>query len=306
MADFRRCILAFAVVALLFGLLPTANAQGNVNGLICTANAAVPPTLRGEGLTELVGDIVLTCQGGTPVPAGSAIPAANIQVFLNTQVTSRLLSSSLSEAILTIDEPQSPPNVAVSQVVLCTTPTTGCTSIGTGNVPANANEFKNGTNPNVYQGQVAGNSVFFVGIPIDPPGTFGSRIYRITNVRANANAVSAPGANGIPGQIIALVSASPATGGSGLTSTFSINNPQVTVGFVETSLTTSITAVGSTTALTASGIAILQCVSNRCYGNRHRHRTVELYRAVPDGIQDAYGDRFRHHTATNSWLGVQL
>ncbi len=259
MADFRRCILAFAVVALLFGLLPTASAQ-TVNGLICTANAAVPPTLRGEGLTELAGDIVLTCTGGTPTPLGSPIPAANIQIFLNTQVTSRLLSGSLSEAILTIDEPQSPPNANPSQVVLCTTPTTGCTSIAVGPGPGNANEFKNGTNPNVYQGQVAGNSVFFVGIPIDPPGTFTNRIYRITNVRANANAVSAPGANGIPGQIIALVSATPATGGSGLTSTFSINNPQVTVGFVQTSLTTSITGVGSTTALTTSGIAILQCV----------------------------------------------
>jgi len=80
MADFRRCILAFAVVALLLGLLPTANAQVP-NGMTCVANAAVPPTLRAEGLTELAGDIVLNCGGGTPTPAGQVIPQANIQVF---------------------------------------------------------------------------------------------------------------------------------------------------------------------------------------------------------------------------------
>jgi hypothetical protein len=104
MADFRRCILAFAVVALLVGLVPTASAQV-VNGVQCIANAAVPPTLRSEGLTELVGDIVLNCSGGTPTPAGQQIPQANISIFLNTQVTSRLLNSTLSEAILTVDEP---------------------------------------------------------------------------------------------------------------------------------------------------------------------------------------------------------
>ena len=80
MADFRRCILAFAVVALLFGLLPTANAQ-TVNGLICTANAAVPPTLRGEGLTELAGDIVLTCNGGVSTPLGQPIPVPRTKLL---------------------------------------------------------------------------------------------------------------------------------------------------------------------------------------------------------------------------------
>jgi len=262
MADFRRCILAFAVVALLLGLLPTANAQVP-NGMTCVANAAVPPTLRAEGLTELAGDIVLNCGGGTPTPAGQVIPQANIQVFFNTQVTSRLVNSSnQSEAVLTIDEP----TVAQTSAATTCTSLAGCPAIaaGPGFAPTgapNSTEFKNGTNPNVFEGVVAGNSVIWTGIPIDPPGTTGSRIYRMTNVRVNANAVSAPGANGVPGQVIALVSATPATNGSGgLTSTFAINNPQVTVAFVQTSLSTSITKLGSTTALSAANIAILQCV----------------------------------------------
>jgi len=257
MADFRRCIFAFAVVVLLLGLLPTANAQNGVNGVQCVANAAVPPTLRAEGLTELSGDIVLNCTGGTSTPVGAVIPQANIQIFFNTQVTSRLFTSAnLSEAVLTIDEP----TVAqVGPATECTT-ITGCSAIAVGPGAPNALEFKNGTNPNIFEGVVNGNSVIFTGIPIDPPGSTGSRIFRITNVRVNANAVSAPGANGVPGQVIALVSVTPATNPGGLTPTVSINNPQVTVAFVQTSLATSLTKSGSTTALSAANVAILQCV----------------------------------------------
>jgi len=259
MADFRRCIFAFAVVALLLGLIPTANAQNAVNGITCFANAAVPPTLRAEGLTELSGDIVLNCTGGTPTTAGSAIPQINIQVFYNTQVTSRLFASNnLSEAVLTIDEPTA---AQISAATECTT-ITGCGATASGPGAANALEFKNGSNPNIFEGVVAGNSVLFTGVPVDPPGTTSNRIFRITNVRVNANAVSAPGANGVPGQVIALIAATPATNGTGVggTSTLAINNPQVTTAFVQTSLSTSLTKVGSTTVLSAANIAILQCV----------------------------------------------
>jgi len=293
MADFRRCILAFAVVALLFGLIPTASAQVNVNGVQCIANAAVPPTLRSEGLTELVGDIVLNCSGGTPTPLGQQIPQANITIFLNTQVTSRLYNASnQSEALLTIDEPKPGENfgsavgrtfTSVGNVGTVCTDIQGCGAIGIGpaslgslnNFP-NSTEFKTAfnvvnaaactagatncaLNPNTFEGVVSGNSVTFVGVPIDPPGTQGQRIYRITNVRANAT-IPAPGGSGTPGQIIALISATPATSSTGLTSTFAINNPTQIVGFVQTSLSTSLTRVGTTTALSATDIAIKQCV----------------------------------------------
>ena len=74
-------------------------------------NGAVTPTLRAEGYTELTGDIVLICSGGTALASGTAtpIPTANITVFLNTTVTSRLLPTTAapnaSEALLLIDEP---------------------------------------------------------------------------------------------------------------------------------------------------------------------------------------------------------
>jgi hypothetical protein len=44
----------------------------------CVANAGVPPLMRAEGITELTGDIVLNCTGGTAlagVAAGGVIPA---------------------------------------------------------------------------------------------------------------------------------------------------------------------------------------------------------------------------------------
>jgi len=277
MADFRKCILAFAVVALLMGLVPTASAQG-VNGVQCIANSGVPPTVRSEGLTELTGDIVLNCSGGTPIPAGFQIPQANITIFLNTQVTSRLLSGNQSEALLTIDEPPAG-NTSVAQT--CTS-VSGCVDYAAGPGPANATEFRapfgvtalntagattcaigagctTVTNHNVFEGTVSGNSVSFVGIPIDPPGTTATRIYRITNVRANAT-IPAPGGSGTPGQIIALISATPATSPNGLTSTIAINNPTQIVGFVQTSLSVSITTSGTTTAVSASNIAIRQCI----------------------------------------------
>jgi len=300
MADFRRCILAFAVVALLLGLLPAANAQVT-NGVSCTANAAVPPALRAEGLTELAGDIVLNCTGGTSTPAGQVIPQANIQVFFNTQVTSRVLSgtSGQGEAILTVDEPTAAQATSLTE---CTS-ISGCTAIAAGPGAPNSTEFKNGTNPNVFEGQILGNSVLFIGIPIDPPGSQGNRIYRMTNIRVNANAVSAPGANGVPGQVIALVAASPATNGSaGLTSTFSINNPQVTVGFVQTSLQTSITGVtavgaGTTTAITASGVSLLQCVG-RTFGSG----------TIPTGTfnyAELFPTAFKTHTTIGSGITPQ-
>ena len=111
MADFRRWFTALAVVALFVGL---ASAQGGINGgggtMNCATTTTVTPTVRSEGFTELVGDIVLNCTGGNTLAFGTQIPQANITVFLNTQVTSRILntsSSNASEALLLIDEPGS-------------------------------------------------------------------------------------------------------------------------------------------------------------------------------------------------------
>jgi hypothetical protein len=106
MADFRRWFYAFAVIVVLTGLAVPAAAQNPP--FQCVANAAVPPIVRAEGYTELVGDLTLNCTGGVPTPAGQAVPQVNVTIFLSTNVTSKFLQGGLfNEALLIIDEPNS-------------------------------------------------------------------------------------------------------------------------------------------------------------------------------------------------------
>jgi len=258
MVSFRKCILALTVLALFVGLA-SAQVTGS-NQLTCATNVSVTPTLRSEGYTEQTGDVTLTCQGGANLPAGAQIPAVNIQIFLNTQVTSRLLpisggSSTVSEALVLIDEPGSGLagyGPSLPQKV-CTTPTTGCTEyVGTvagttlGTAVDSCSTFTGavctGTSAvfgaNVFQGIVSGNSVTFFGIPVLPPVTTGaSRVYRITNIRANATSLSGGSAAGAT-PVIASISISGAT-------SLLIQNPTPTVGFVQGGLSASASSVSS-------------------------------------------------------------
>jgi len=73
--------------------------------------------------------------------------------------------------------------------------------------------------------------VTFYGVPIVPPGTNGARVYRITNVRTNANGIGGGSASGaIPVQA-SLLTSNP--------SALPISNPTPIVGFVQSSLSTS-------------------------------------------------------------------
>lgn len=62
------------LIFLLLGCSAVLEAQVVTPAFQCTANAGVTPLVRGEGLAESVGDIVLNCSGGTPTPAGQAVP----------------------------------------------------------------------------------------------------------------------------------------------------------------------------------------------------------------------------------------
>ncbi len=231
MVSFRRWILALTVLAMFVGLA-SAQVTGN-NQLTCATNVSVTPTLRAEGYTEQTGDITLNCTGGAAIAVGSAIPQVNIQIFLNTAVTSRLLpqssvSNNISEALLLIDEPGSGLTgygPSLGQKV-CPTPLSGCieyvgtdpgVSLGTavdscvtavgGVCTTTSTTF----GANVFQGIVSGNSVTFFGIPVLAPVTAGaSRVFRITNIRANATALSGGSAAGAT-PVIASISISGAT-----------------------------------------------------------------------------------------------
>jgi len=242
MADFRKCLFAFAVVALLASFAVPASAQ-TTPALQCTFNAAVTPTVRAEGLSELVGDIVLNCTGGTPTPLNQPVPAANVTVFLSTNLTSRVTSSPFTEVLMLLDEPHSAANPGVPLVPCDPGGTTLgiCTVAGTG---TGAGTYSGATGrPNVFQARLTGaNQVTFFGVPIDPPGTSGTRIIRITNLRGNANQLGVSSTL-VPTQIVANISVSPPN-------LLPLNNPQQTVAFVARGLAPSV----------QSAVKFVQCV----------------------------------------------
>jgi hypothetical protein len=302
MPEFRKSILALAAVALTAGVasaqVGTVTGPGGTQPPTCTTtNGAVTPTLRSEGYTEMTGDIVIVCQGGSPPALGSPIPTANITIFLNTAVTSRLLqtttTATASEALLLIDEPGSGlsgygPSVIVNGgPVICATTGVGAgvggcqqwvgnatiAGVTTSGVPVNVNPNSTGCVPagiacatgtfnatsqpsaaNAFQGVVNGNAVTFFGIPVLPPSTIGAtRVFRITNIRANANGVTAGGPT--PGSVVASISTSGST-------SLPITNSTLTTGFVQQGLSASGTLLrnGSNTGNgSGSGTGFPQC-----------------------------------------------
>jgi hypothetical protein len=233
MVAFRKMIFVLAIAALLLG---SSTASAQVTGqtpLTCIANAGVPPLVRAEGLTELVGDIVLTCTGGN----ASAPFLANFQLFLNTNITSRLLASDLSEALLLIDEPlvpraDVPGGGATNPTPLCLAPVGGNSSL---TVACNTAAIRGSSNYqiNSYTAFRANttsqqNAIVWPGIPVTPPGSTGARVFRLTNVRANASVIGAA-TTLIPNQITAFISVS-------ASQSLAINNPQQTVAYVQRGL----------------------------------------------------------------------
>jgi len=248
MVDFRKMTPVLAVFTLVLGSAVTASAQTTRT---CFANGGVNTPVRSEGLTEQVGDLQITCQGGTPTAPGAAIASTvNIQVFLNTTITSRLMSSgttlpAASEALLLLDEP------APGAQFAC--PAQTCTNLG-GTTYGAGTVGTLGNNKNVFQGiQTASNSITFLGIPIDPPGTGGTRQIRITNIRGNANALGVAGANATPTSVIETVTATPFN-------FLPVSNPVQTVGSVQRGLNFSVGAAATGSASTA-GRSFQQCVS---------------------------------------------
>jgi hypothetical protein len=245
MADFRKWFLALSATAI---FAATASAQTGP-AFTCTSNAGVPPLVRSQGITELVGDVILNCTGGTPTALGLTVPQNNVQIFLNTNVTSRLLagSSSLTEALLMIDEP------LAAQQRVCTPGPCGITGAPSA-TGAGINYATAANIPNVYQGSLAAaNSISWLGVPIDPPGSTGVRIVRITNIRANANQLGVSSTL-IPTQIVMFISV---TGNSQV----AINNPQQTVAYIQNGLTFSVFA-GTTASATGVPVGLQQCISN--------------------------------------------
>jgi hypothetical protein len=239
-------------------------AGSNNNPFTCgLQNISVTPQLRAEGFTEQTGDIVLICTGGSPIPVGTQIPTVNITVFYNVQaVTSRLINNTsgvnASEALLMIDEPNA--GLAGSQqgygpalrqhlcssVIYGAGPggcveyvgTTGGNGVQYTGVPVEGSATSSTPGANVFQGVVNGAAVQFFGIPVLPPVTSGfSRVYRITNVRVNAN-----NGGGVLSSGLANVTASISISGA---TSLPIQNYQQTVGYITKGMTTTVNSAAT-------------------------------------------------------------
>jgi len=185
MADFRRWFLAFAALVLVLGSAVPASAQSGPE-VACNVNTTVTPTLRAEGLTELVGDILLVCQSvpGHPLVTTGTLPTADISVSLSAALSTPTVGLGL-DSLLLVDDP-SPANQTV-----CTNP------VNAAACPVAADGGQTFNQPgrfNVFQGIPGGpsgptRSITFLGVPVDPPAS-GSLTYRITNVRIQAPSVT--------------------------------------------------------------------------------------------------------------------
>jgi len=215
MVAFRKVLPVLALVVMMAAVASAQNATFQ-----CAANAGVPPLIRSEGLAEPVGDLTLNCTGGTTMDP----MFVNVQIFLSTNVTSNVLGSNV-EALLMIDDP------APANQCLGSSPNTPPNQSGS---RSNGSGGSTSCTANMWLGQsVSGSpgSVIWKGVPIVPPGSVGTRIIRVANLRANATGV--PSGSYVPGTITEYISI------TGSTSVPVANQPQ-TVAFVQDSLTVSI------------------------------------------------------------------
>ena len=256
---------------------------------------------------------MLVCTGGTPLALGSPIPTVNITVYYNVSaVTSRLLTTingtasgvNASEALLLIDEPngsnlnsQSGYGPLLPQT-LCNNPANGAGPNGcpqvvgsstiNGNVfpgvpvmltgPGRTAPFANTPGENMFVGVVNGSSVTFNGIPVLPPATAGfSRVYRITNVRVNANSAGG-GVAGGPGQVNASISISGAT-------SLPISNPNPIVGYINPGLKSSITGAGSFNQCNSTGGAFAGLLN-------FQENFSTAFKTRVDGLKSGLGNNY--------------
>jgi uncharacterized protein (TIGR03437 family) len=204
----------------------------NTNPFNCTASVPTIPTLHSEGFNELVGDIALQCTGGPTTPLGQPVPPILITVQLNTAISSPFLSPSnspLLNSYVTIDNP-APANIVFNPVPPGSALGYNGTILGNGTGLI----FASGQTANSFNGAgVNANGALFAA-PVDGIST--GRTFRITNIRANATAVSGQG------HLIGSVGVSvPAWN---FTQTF----PPMIVGAVQTGLSTSFTPAATSHA----------------------------------------------------------
>jgi len=79
-------------------------------------STAVPPIVAGEGITERIGDIVMSCTGGTP----GAQVTGNFSVFLNVNITNHVSGNTVTDVLFTVDNGSGPQPVNTPGMLVAT------------------------------------------------------------------------------------------------------------------------------------------------------------------------------------------
>jgi hypothetical protein len=183
MADFRKWFLVLAVLAVL--AVPVSAQQPTV---VCTTSSA-PDVVRNGGLTELVGDVILSCDNTQP---GAAPIQTDIYVSMNyAQVTNQVLNNTgkggeCPTGIQCVTDAVAVAHPVVNNSAAVTTFVTGLlqSNLGGSDLPTTRNQ------------------VLFPKVPV-PAGTV--TLIRISNIRVAVENSAASVSTGLV-QIFALVS----------------------------------------------------------------------------------------------------
>jgi hypothetical protein len=283
MVSFRKAFLLMALVVAFTTVAGAATAT-------CTAFTSNVPNVRSEGVAEEVGQVVIECKGGdsaadpglatTPTPLNTI----NVQVFLNTNVTSRRTignsgsGSDALEALLIIDDPI---KNNTSAAKTCPAGSLCPAYAGGGGSQFGYKSSQHaapGTGVNIFQGRlISNNSIIWTGVPFDAPGTTPVRTLRIVNVRANANGLGL-GSTLLPSAIQMFISISG-------TAAPNLSNSQLVVAYIQRGLQFSIPSDQET--------SFLQCEpsdgsSAKVFRLRFRERFPTAFRHAP-GVAPAGG-----------------
>lgn len=222
MADFRKIFYAFAVVALLAAFSAPASAQG----IICSQPSGTYAFVRQGGITEFTGDYVISCTAASPnnTVVGTAVKQATLRlkvlngVKFTTKIASHPSSSligtsvtattsggtapslAMTESLLLVDDPAAAPaNLQIPCVTTDSAGNLGVCTITYDGLPDNTYTGTNSSGRNIFQGRVSVNPgacppdscVEFLGVPLDPPSTTRSRVFRFKNNRIDASSLAA-------------------------------------------------------------------------------------------------------------------
>ncbi len=242
MKRLNKFLLNKLITTVAFGLIVSAGAVARAETPLPTCfvtNGSIIPTIRFEGMTELIGDIVIVCSGGVPVATGNALPQISISVSLNTtSITSRLESNG-TEALVIVDDPGAALPTSPANQLACPS-VDGCAIVSNGDEPYDGSAG----HPNIFQGIPSANGIMFPAIPFSAPGDSRMRTFRITNIRIGGSSFFS---TAVPVQALASVAIS---GDLLLT-----NNSSLTVACLRTGLIYTTRNAANTAAINAADLS---------------------------------------------------